>query len=216
MILVAILTPGFQPDETAERLHRRPIPGERLITTREQRIAAFLRHIRAAPSRPQATSRDQQAVPSPAVLGRVPQLPRRRGARGGPRRAVFIGNPLPVLAFNGRVCAVPRARHSPRSTGSRTMRRSSKRPSTRTKSLTSAAGDAIGHAAIAATRVVIRKARMAVRSADRALYGAAPVRKRVAVKAAKRRARAGNRRKKARSYRALGRGAAARKKGRRA
>jgi hypothetical protein len=48
------------------------------------------------------------------------------------------------------------------------MRRSSKRP----------AGNAIGHAAIAATRVVIRKARRAVQSADRALYGAAPARKR--------------------------------------
>jgi hypothetical protein len=36
-------------------------------------------------------------------------MPRRRGARGGPRRAAFIGNPLPVLAFNRRVCAVPRA-----------------------------------------------------------------------------------------------------------
>jgi hypothetical protein len=73
------------------------------------------------------------------------------------------------------------------------MRRSSKRPSTRTKSLTTAAGNAIGHAAIAATRVVIRKARRAVQSADRALYGAAPARKRATKsRAAKRRTQAGN------------------------
>jgi hypothetical protein len=56
------------------------------------------------------------------------------------------------------------------------MRRSPKRRS-RTKSLASAAGDAIGHAAIAATRVVIRKARTAVQSAGRALFGAVPAHK---------------------------------------
>jgi hypothetical protein len=78
------------------------------------------------------------------------------------------------------------------------MRRSPKRRSTGTKSLTSAAGRAIGDAAIAATRVVIRKARTAVQSADRALFGAAPARKRATTKPGAAKLRTGKRNKKAR------------------
>ena len=58
------------------------------------------------------------------------------------------------------------------------MRRKSKGALERGKSMTAAAGDAIGGAAIAATRLVIRKASAAVRSADRALYGQPAKRKR--------------------------------------
>jgi len=58
------------------------------------------------------------------------------------------------------------------------MRRKSKGALERGKSMTAAAGDAIGGAAIAATRLVIRKASAAVRSADHALYGLPAKRKR--------------------------------------
>lgn len=51
------------------------------------------------------------------------------------------------------------------------MRRRSRRASERGKSLTTAAGEALGGAAVAATRLVIRGASAAVRSADHALYG---------------------------------------------
>lgn len=56
------------------------------------------------------------------------------------------------------------------------MRRKSKSTIERGKAMTTAAGDVIGEAAIAATRLVIRKASAAVRSADRALYGRTPKR----------------------------------------
>ncbi len=59
-------------------------------------------------------------------------------------------------------------------------RRKSEGALERGKSMTAVAGDAIGGAAIAATRLVIRKASAAVRSADRALYGRTPKRKRAA------------------------------------
>jgi hypothetical protein len=63
------------------------------------------------------------------------------------------------------------------------MRRKSTSAVARGKSMTTAAGDAIGGAAIAATRLVIRKASAAIRSADRALYGGKPKRKRRVVAA---------------------------------
>jgi hypothetical protein len=78
------------------------------------------------------------------------------------------------------------------------MRRSPKRRSTGAKSLASAAGNAIGNAAIAATRAVIRKARTAVQSTDRALFGAAPGRRRATTKPGAAKLRTGKRAKKVR------------------
>lgn len=67
------------------------------------------------------------------------------------------------------------------------MRRKSKTAIERGKAMTTVAGDAIGDAAIAATRLVIRKASAVVRSADRALYGRTPKRKRATMGARSRR-----------------------------
>src|SRR5579859_4586001 len=78
--------------------------------------------------------------------------------------------------------------------GGRIMRGKSKGAVERGKAMTTAAGDAIGGAAIAATRLVIRKASAAVRSADRALYGRTPKRKRAATTTKSRRRPAAKRR----------------------
>jgi len=63
----------------------------------------------------------------------------------------------------------------------------------RRKSLASTAGNAIGGVAIAATRLMVRKARTAVRSADQALYGHPSRRKRAKTKVVRPRGRSGKR-----------------------
>ena len=91
------------------------------------------------------------------------------------------------------------------------MRRKSTGTIERGKAITTAAGDAIGGAAVAATRLVIRKASAAVRSADRALYGGTPKRKRAATAVkSRRRAKRRTRRTSTRTAAKVARSAAAR------